>query len=525
MKNLQINLNYNYGYRWYSNNNIKVKGYIYDEKNVIYKNENLLNYFENISTEEEFRNAISNANGIFSVIIQKDKKIMFSVDKTRTFPLLYIDNENDLIISDDSYFLRENYKNDLDNVNSDEFLSIGFVMGEETLLQDIFQVQAGQYLIFDDNKLKKEFYFDYLTKKISTQSFDELKSEFLDILRDSIQRIIKLANGRQIVLPLSGGYDSRTIASLLKQLNYEKILCYTYGKKNSPEVIISKKVANELGFKWFFVEYNEQTIDQDFPQCNEFQKYYKFASNHVSIFLTQDYFAVKYLHDNKIINDDAIFVPGHGGDFLGGKHLGKAEIANKNNIIDIIYQKLHAPLNKRTFNNKIALKEKISSLIKVKKENIKEEFFYSIDENFNLKERQSKFIVNSQRVYECFGFRHAIPLWDSKIIEFFRVLPLKFKLNSYFYEKILLEDIFDHMNINYRKSKKMNDKTKDKIKNVIRKFLPIFLENIIMKYKFNDMNRSSLIANPFLKAIDENIPSRLVNLIIAKWYFSKIKLK
>jgi asparagine synthase (glutamine-hydrolysing) len=130
MKNLQVNLNYNYGYRWYSNNNIKVKGYIFDEKNFLYEKENLLNYFENINTEEEFKNAISNANGIFSVIIQKDKKIMFSVDKTRTFPLLYIDNENDLIISDDSYFLRENYKNDLDNVNSDEFLSIGFVMGE-----------------------------------------------------------------------------------------------------------------------------------------------------------------------------------------------------------------------------------------------------------------------------------------------------------------------------------------------------------------------------------------------------------
>ena len=38
------------------------------------------------------------------------------------------------------------------------------------------------------------------------------------------------------------------------------------------------KDPNELGFNWFFVEYNEQTIDQDFPQCNEFQKYYKFAS-------------------------------------------------------------------------------------------------------------------------------------------------------------------------------------------------------------------------------------------------------
>ena len=519
MKNLQINLNYNYGYRWYSNNNIKVKGYIYDEKNVIYKNENLLNYFENISTEEEFRNAISNANGIFSVIIQKDKKIMFSVDKTRTFPLLYIDNENDLIISDDSYFLRENYKNDLDNVNSDEFLSIGFVMGEETLLQDIFQVQAGEYLIFDDNKLKKEFYFDYLTKKISTKSFDELKSEFLDILRDSIQRIIKLANGRQIVLPLSGGYDSRTIASLLKQLNYEKILCYTYGKKNSPEVIISKKVANELGLNWFFVEYNEQTVNQDFPQSNEFKEYYKFASNHISVFSTQDYFAVKYLHDNKIINDNAIFVPGHSGDFLGGSHLSNAEIANRDNIIDVIYQKQNL-LNKKIFKNKKVLKEKISSLIEI--ENIKDDFFYSIDENFNLKERQSKFIINSLRIYEYFGYQHAIPLWDNELTEFFRVLPLKFKLNSYFYEKILLEDIFDHMNINYRKNRKINDKIKDKIKKVIRKFLPTFLENIIMKYKFPDINRSSLRSIPLLKEINVNTPFRLNNLVAAKWYISKL---
>ena len=71
MKNLQVNLNYNYGYRWHTNNNIRVKGYIFDEKNVLYEKENLLNYFKNLNTDEEFIKAISNANGIFSVIIQK----------------------------------------------------------------------------------------------------------------------------------------------------------------------------------------------------------------------------------------------------------------------------------------------------------------------------------------------------------------------------------------------------------------------------------------------------------------------
>ena len=63
----------------------------------------ILNYFKNIITEEEFKNAISNINGIFSVIIQKEKNIMLAVDKTRTFPLFYLNNENELIISYDTY--------------------------------------------------------------------------------------------------------------------------------------------------------------------------------------------------------------------------------------------------------------------------------------------------------------------------------------------------------------------------------------------------------------------------------------
>ena len=77
----------------------------------------------------------------------------------------------------------------------------------------------------------------------------------------------------------------------------------------------------------------------------------------------------------------------------------------------------------------------------------------------------------------------------------------------------------------YRKSKKMSDKTKNKIKNIIRKFLPSFLEDIIMKYKFPDINRTSTRSIPLLKEIDENIPVRLGNLIIAKWYISNVKLK
>ena len=520
MKNFQINLNYNYGYKWYSNNKVKVKGYIFDKKNLLYEEKNLLDYFENINTEEEFKERILDANGFFSVIIQKEKSIMIAVDKTRTFPLFYINDKNDFIISDDCSFLKDNYKNILNEVNIDEFLSIGHVMGKETLLQNIFQVQAGEYLIIDHNSLIKNFYLDYLTKEISTKNFSELKLEFLDILRDLIQRFIKFANGRQIVIPLSGGYDSRLIASLLRQANYDNVFCYTYGRKNTYEVIRSEKVAKKLNYNWLFIEYNLQTIDQNYPQNNKFQEFYKFTSNYTSTFHLQDYFAVKYLHDNKIIDNDAIFAPGHFGDFLSGSHLNKEKIPNKNNVIDVIYLKQNI-LNKKNFNKKM-LTKKISSLIEV--ENIKEELIYAIDENFNLKERQSKFIINSIRNYEFFGYQHFMPLGDNKLIAFFKNLPFEYKFNSYFYEKILFEGIFSDLDVQFKKNTKIiNEKNKNIIKELIRKVFPNFLVDIIMKYRDPDIVGQSVFTIPLQKEINKNIPIRNSNWIIAEWYISKIR--
>jgi asparagine synthase (glutamine-hydrolysing) len=512
---INVQLNYNHGYKWFSHNGIYVKGYVFDEDNVLYKEDKLLNYFENIKTEEEFKDSISNANGIFSVIIKNDDCVMVAVDTVRTFPIFYLKNKNEFVISDDTYYLKENYRCSIDKATVDEFLTTRYVTGDETLLKNVYQVQSGEYLILSKNKLVNNFYFDYLTHKVSDKSYDNLKLDFLNILRELIERMIILANGRQIVLPLSGGYDSRLIASLLKQANYENVFCFTYGSVDSFEVDISQKVANELGYDWYFIKYDKETVPKNYPQSEEFKKYYKFNSNHVSVFSTQDYFAVKFLHDNKIINTNAIFVPGHSGDFLGGSHLGKTEIADKDNLIDVIYKK-HCSLNKYSINS--ILKSKILSLTNGSQINSK--FYYSIDENFNLKERQSKMIVNTNRTYEYFGYQHAIPLWDKELVIFFRQLPLEYKLNSFFFNKVIIEDIFNGMNIGFIKN---DSPILKKVVNRIKKIIPIFIKNTILELKFNDINKASLRVNPLLNEIDENIHFSNSNLIVVKWYIMKVK--
>jgi len=62
----------------------------------------------------------------------------------------------------------------------------------------------------------------------------------------------------KIILPLSGGYDSRLLSSFL--INSQDVLAFTYGlsknQYNSHEVVFAKKVAEKFKFPWQQVELN-----------------------------------------------------------------------------------------------------------------------------------------------------------------------------------------------------------------------------------------------------------------------------
>lgn len=70
--------------------------------------------------------------------------------------------------------------------------------------------------------------------------------------------MLRRIGNREIVVPLSGGLDSRTIVYYLKKLGCKNVICLSYGRKSSFEVKISKQVAERLGYKWILCEYTAQ---------------------------------------------------------------------------------------------------------------------------------------------------------------------------------------------------------------------------------------------------------------------------
>ena len=198
-------------------------------------------------------------NGSFSIIIETAQYMLCVVDRIRSIPLFYSSVNNILIISDDANYLKEQLDTTFNEEHGEEFLVTGYVTGPDTLFEGIFQLQAGEFLVVD--KLSGNFsvnrYFHYLHGDYSTETQEQLLMSLNEVMVSVFNRLIDTTTkrGKIIVVPLSGGLDSRLIVAMLRQLGVEDVICFSYGKTGNHEAEISKKVAEALGYRWYFVDY------------------------------------------------------------------------------------------------------------------------------------------------------------------------------------------------------------------------------------------------------------------------------
>ena len=511
-----VKLNNNYGFEWFTKNNSHVKGYIFDQNNKLYKNESLIDYFKDIKSQDDFKEKLINANGMFSIIISYKDCYFVAVDKIRTFPLFYYKNDDQYIITDNTDYIKDKFNTPIDALTKEEFLCCGYVAEDQTLLQNVFQVQASEQIMIDTKqyKIDKRFYFTYATKEVFNKKLDEYEIEFTTILDNVADRLIKSLDNKTAVLPLSGGYDSRIVAALLKKHNYKNVICFTYGNINSFEVGISKNTAEALGFEWHFVEYNEELIS-GYEKTKEFNEFYRFSFNNTSCFTLQDYFAIQYLKKNNIIPEDSVIISGHSGDLLAGSQM-PWYIKYKSNI-----KKITNEIIKQTYIYKKP--ENLNQLSSRIKFNLEDGYAYSIVENYFINRKISRFISNTHRIYEYFGYKHRFPLWDNELVNFFKKLPYEYKNEPYFYEESLLKGIFKEYKIDVIPPDKIGRNTfYAKLKRFVKQYTPEFIVNLRIKLMFKDINNVNYMTKPLLDN-SKNTVKDITNIyaIISNWLINK----
>ena len=526
----KINLEHNKGFKWNKSENIYSKGYLFDEKDNLYQGQNLNRYFNCIS-EDVFRNKIKLANGSFAVITENKNTLLVAVDRLRSIPLFYSLKDNIFYLTDNAYWIKDKLGlKELDKISEQEFLLTGYVTGRDTLFSEIKQIQSGEYLIVKESNnkitIKTNRYYRYFHKDFFTDSKEKLFDKLDNISGNYVKRLIKSVKGRTIVIPLSGGYDSRYIAAMLKKLDYKNVICFSYGKRGNWESEVSEKVARKLGYKWYFAEYTKNKWE-NISNLNEWKKYLKYGNNLTSLAHLQDWLAVWELKKTNKIPNDAVFAPGHSGEVLGGSHtptpldLSKTDY-NLNDISDYLFKRHYCLFDlkdkhkKELFIKKI--KKELSGLEISNTEN-----YVSIADCWNIANRQAKFIVNSVRVYEFFGYEWRIPQWDSELMDFWARVPLKYRITrEELYDDYLFERLFNNLDVDFRKpiNKKIS-KPKSLIKNnrILYKIAKIILhmKKFLLGYYTHPMNWYGIVSYyKYLKTmpLNGNINSILTKITI-----------
>ncbi len=469
----------NLDFKWVQNNSIYTKGYIFNKENLFKKDKNLNKYFSDCYDEKNFVDLLLNSNGFFWVIIETERHIFAAVDRIRSIPLFYGYINCNFYISDDARYIKEKVKDEkMDELSKTEFLLTGYVTGKDTLYPNVKQIRAGEYLVFDkmDNKLKTKRYFEFRHKNFYKMTEEEIIEKLDKVHLNVMKRLIDLLEGRTAVIPLSGGQDSRLIAVMLKRLGYENVICFSYGKPGNKESEISKKVADYLKYRWIFIPY---TMDKwnEWYNNSEMKKYMFFGDNLASLPHIQDFPAVWEMKEKGLVPEDSVFIPGHAADFIEGSHIPpwfieKEKISDKE-LIDSIYEKHYNlwrwPNHRKQLNKQFV--NKITNVVGPIN-NCNPEGGADILECWDWQERQAKFIVNSIRVYEFFGYKWRLPLWDKELIEYWARIPLEKRINRYLY--------FKYVNT---KQYEINKKLELSIKNEESNFRKWYMMNIGYKYR------------------------------------------
>jgi len=439
------------GWNHYKINQFEIwfNGYILNisEANFLNQGVNLLDVES--TSDSDFCEWANSAQGHFSFVISKGKKTLCCVDKVRTIPMFYAVNDKEIIIGNCADDIDKAIGAEKDIYNSQAALEIsmsGYTIGKKTLHLQISQLCAGELLIVRKNKVKVKEYYRYSPWNVKKKSKAQLKKELTDVSRQVLEDMVENADGRQFVIPLSAGNDSRFIASGLKELGVKNVFCFSYGLENNFEVKTAEQVATHLGYPWLYVPLSIASQKKTFSE-DEFDDFWEFTDTLSNAPVLIDYSAVKFLKDSGQISKDAIFVNGNSGDFITGSHI-KPEILSNNEhnvdqLIKSVVRKHYSLWYCLKFEDNVVkiqneLEKYISNLMH--DNNLTQSNFSDIGENIEWKGRQSKMVTTTQRSYEFHGYEWRLPMWDPIYMNFWEGVEKKYKINQSLYIETLLEN-------------------------------------------------------------------------------------
>ena len=405
---------------------------------------------------QAFVDLAARLNGVFALVQLRPGSVLGAVDRVRSFPLFVADTNEGNILTDDPVELAGRVPvGRMSRVASAQILRCGYSLGEDTLFPAVKQMRAGQRTAIDSMGPKHAFYYRHLRGVPADRSIGEWCDLLDDVSAHVFARLAEALEGRQCVIPLSAGYDSRYVLAGLLSVGYDHVVCYTYGKLGSHEVATASAVADAVGVPWHRVDYDTTTWSR-FLRSEDARRFRVASTNASALPHVQDFEAVRSLVMSGVIRDDAFVVPGFCGDLLGGSYVPEGyEQALRTGRVDDLGQYVYS--RHMVLDNGLTHAAESELRVSVLRSASELGVPDSVDDLVSLNEawftehKVARFVINALRAYEHHGLSWLLPLWDNELTEAWYSVPNSLRVESRLWNRYLLERVFPRHGIVFRK--------------------------------------------------------------------------
>lgn len=207
--------------------------------------------------QESERDALSDINGQFVAVVYdfQEKKTYLISDKMGTKPMYYTVNHGRLLFSSEvKTLLKDRAEYELNWAGISDLFHFGHLWGDKTLFKEILLLPPASCLMYQKGQINISRYWELpYDREVyhGKQKFSRReKQEYIDGLADVLSKAMKRTFARKrenLLFPLSGGLDSRFVVAFAGKYGVAPLKTFTMGPDASEDQIYASKVAELLG--------------------------------------------------------------------------------------------------------------------------------------------------------------------------------------------------------------------------------------------------------------------------------------
>ena len=190
-------------------------------------------------------------DGEYVIVIKDKNRIILARDKIGNEQMYYMKRDSLLYYSSNlRFFMNNNYEKRLRKDMIQEFLTYSYIAAPNTILLNVYKLEPGSIVIYEENNIKTIKYYDILrTSHKVNKTFLEHKEELKENLEEIIKR--KVQDDKIYGTFLSGGIDSTLITAIASKYAKKPLETFTIGFHDSEfdESQYAKEISNYLKCK------------------------------------------------------------------------------------------------------------------------------------------------------------------------------------------------------------------------------------------------------------------------------------